>query len=389
MAWAGKTRYFIGAALMLLTVALMCLGRVGLDRVSYARGEDWRSKSSRVASKAESLTTKSSGFASTTTGFDEQMKKHFSHFRYREVVPQLYDILLSALPNARNNPKDKELYEAFERGDIAAVMKIPRSERKQLFLTTVSMFYADDVAKAQFRQTATMRRDALMQDMEGMEGGEAYSEDTMAMYQEMYGDNFAEMMGLDTAAAGAEKVPGFVVMIEGYSPYQNIGALLDPPNVKDDPSRWGLVTRLENLKQFLNLDVNNAPFEVYGRLLANAASHFKIEVGPVDVDSESLPRGVGAWVFTPSAVALEAARNSPYGADMMGIQDGTWSLIDPVTRETISAETVLDAYGKPKLDSLYKPVKRNRDYWFKLQFKLQWNDAPPTPEGINTGSGRR
>ena len=44
MAWAGKTRYFIGAALMLLTVSLMCLGRVGLDRVSYARGEDIRSQ---------------------------------------------------------------------------------------------------------------------------------------------------------------------------------------------------------------------------------------------------------------------------------------------------------------------------------------------------------
>ena len=36
-----------------------------------------------------------------------------------------------------------------------------------------------------------------------------------------------------------EKYPGFVITIEGYSPYKRIGDLLDPPNVKDKPSQAG------------------------------------------------------------------------------------------------------------------------------------------------------
>ena len=72
----------------------------------------------------------------------------------------------------------------------------------------------------------------------------------------------------------------------------------------------------------------------------------------------------------------------------MGLQqDGTWTLIDPVTREVISAEPKLDRYGKPLADSLGKPVKENRDYWFKLQFKLKWNGAPETPAGVGNTQG--
>jgi hypothetical protein len=74
---------------------------------------------------------------------------------------------------------------------------------------------------------------------------------------------------------------------------------------------------------------------------------------------------------------------------MVSIQDGTWTLLDPVTQETINSEQRLDAYGKPMVDSLNKPVKQNRDYWFKLQFKLKWNGAPPTPEGVADKSTRR
>lgn len=383
MAWAGKTKYFIGAALMLLTVSLMCLGRVGLDRVSYAKSEDTRLKIKREVSKADNAVKKTGGVKDQTSNFDERMKKQFSHFRYREMVPRLHEILLSTLPNPKTNPKDRELYDAFDRGDAAKVMQIPRPERKQLFLTTVSMYYSDDLATAQFKQTATMRKDALMQEsMTGEDGSGAYNDELMSMYEQAYGKDYVQQM-MGTTGATAEKAPGFVLMIEGYSPYKNIGSLLDPPNVKDDPSRWGLITRLSNLKQFLNLDVN-APFELY----LKSADHFKIETGPVDVDSETLPRGVGVWKFIPSAAALAAAAANPYEAGMGLQQDGTWTLIDPVTKETISAESKLDAYGKPRVDSLGKPVKENRDYWFKLQFKLEWKGAPATPAGVATSKGR-
>ena len=59
----------------------------------------------------------------------------------------------------------------------------------------------------------------------------------MKQLEQIYGPDYMQMMG---GTAAQEKHPGFVVMIEGYSPYKRIGDLLDPPNVKDDPSRVGV-----------------------------------------------------------------------------------------------------------------------------------------------------
>jgi len=267
MAWAGKTRYFTGAAVLLLIVSFLCLGRVGLNRVSYARSEDIRSKNNRIIAKAMEITKARGNIDNQTTEWNEAMKKQFSYFQYREIIPELYGTILSALPNAKTNPKDRDLYEAFDRGDIAKVMQVPRPERKQVFLTTASIYYADDLGTAQFKATASMRKDSLMQ--EQMDAGAGYDDQTMAMYEQIYGKEAMKIFG--GAGSTGEKVPGFVVMLEGYSPYKKIGDLLDPPNVQDDPSRWGLMTRLANLKQFQHLDAN-APFEVYDK----TADHFKI-----------------------------------------------------------------------------------------------------------------
>ncbi|HNS19213.1 MAG TPA: type IV pilus assembly protein PilM [Sedimentisphaerales bacterium] len=362
MAWAGKMKYFIGAALMMLAVSLLCLGRVGLDRVSYAKSDDTRARAKRVVAEAEKAVTQNSGVKGQTDEFFASMKKHFSVFQYREMIPELYQLILSASPNAKTNPKDRALYDAYERGDVAAIMQIPRPERKQLFLTTLSMYYSDDLATAQFQQTATMRKTQRLQDAEAGGGYEEMD------YESIYGPDF---MRMNLGGASGTKTSGFTVVIEGYSPYKEIGDLLDPPNVKEYPGRWGLVTRLENLKQFLNLDVN-APFEIYQK--ANA-DQYKLETGPVDLEAEYLPSGVG--------VLTSLSRQSgDIGIDEMIVDDKSLTLLDPVTKETICAETELDQFGKPRLDALRKPKKLYRDYWFKLQFKLKWNGAPPTPEGV-------
>ena len=34
-------------------------------------------------------------------------------------------------------------------------------------------------------------------------------------------------------------------------------------------------------------------------------------------------------------------------------------------------------------------MKENRDYWFKLQFKLKWKGAPETPEGVGNTQRRK
>jgi type IV pilus assembly protein PilM len=380
MAWAGKMKYFVGAAVMLLVVSSLCLGRVVLDKINYTRNEPTRAQIKRVLAEAQAATNKTGGIEQQKQQFQDRMKKSFAWFQYRDIIPRLNEIFVEALPNARNNPAQKDLYEAFARGDVAQVMRVPRPERKQLFLTTVSVFYSDNLDKAQFRQSLSMRRDALMQEAQ-MEEGEGYDDEMMMQMEQMYGAGYMqEMMGM--AGTQVEKTPGFVITIEGYSPYKDIGALLDPPNVKDDPSRWGFVTRLENLKQFLHLDVNS-PFEVYDK----GAANFKLEKGPADPDMD-IPKGVGEWEFIPDPIPPGTTPvASTYGMGMgMGPQNGTWILVDPMTKETISAEPVKDQYGNPAYDPTGKPRKIVHDYWFRMQFKLKWKDAPkssrpasPTP----------
>jgi type IV pilus assembly protein PilM len=384
MAWAGKMKYFIGAAVMLLVVSLMCLGRVGLDHASYAKGADTRTKIKRVVSDAKTAIDKTSGIQDQELKFQARMQKDFEWFRYREVIPQLNEIIISALPNAKTNPEQKDLYDAFTRGDVARVKQVPRLERKQLFLTTVSIFYADDLEKAQFRQSAMTRRDAMMRDAQMMEEGEGYDDEMMKQLEAAYGPGYMQLMG---GTAAQEKYAGFVITIEGYSPYRNIGSLLDPPNVKDDPSRWGFVTRLQNLKQFLHLDVNS-PLEIWPAM--KDAQHFKLETGPADPDGD-VPMGVGEWQFIPDPVAPGTALGPAAYTMSMAQRSGTWILIDPMTKETISAESVKDQYGNPALDNMGKPKKTVHDYWFKLQFKLKWKDAPKTTiaAGAATGAQRR
>jgi len=369
MAWAGKMKYFIGAAVMLLIVMLACLGRQGLDYASYANGADTRVKIKSAISQGNTATKQTGGIQDQELQYQDRMKKSFEWFRHREIVPQLHEIIISALPNAKTNPEQRVLYEAFERGDVAKVKQIPRAERKQLFLTTTLVFYADDLEKAQFRQSAMTRRDAMMRDTQ-MADSEGYGDEMMKQMEEIYGAEYAQQWGGTTAQA--QKYPGFVITIEGYSPYKNIGDLLDPVNVKDNPSKWGFVTRLENLKQFLHLDVNS-PFEMYDK----AATHFKLEKGPADPDLD-IPMGVGEWKFIPDPVAPGTAPAvNTYGMGA-GPQNGTWILVDPMTKETISAETVKDQYGNPALDGAGKVRKTVHDYWFKVQFKLLWKDAPKT-----------
>ena len=372
LAWEGKMKYFIGAAVMLLIVSGMCLGRVVLDKVNYTRNESTRAKTNSTVRQANEATTKTSGIQEREAGYQDRMKKDVEWFRYREVIPQLHEIIVSCLPNEKTNPEQAELYQAFARGDVAKVKQIPRPERKQLFLTTISIYYHDDLAKAQFRQNAMMRRDALMRDSMMMAESEGYDDEMRMQMEQIYGADYMKQMMGTTAAA--QKDPGFVVMIEGYSPYKRIGDLLDPSNVKDTPAKWGFVTRLENLKQFLHLDVNS-PFEIYTK----NSDHFKLETGPADPDGD-VPMGVGQWKFIPDPPAPGTTpATSAFGMGGMGMggpQNGTWTLIDPMTNELVSAEPVKDQYGNIAMDNLGKPKKVVHDYWFKLQFKIWWHEAP-------------
>ena len=379
MAWASKTKYFIGAAVLLLTVMLMWLGRVGLDRVTYARSEAERSAVSRIVGQAKEAQQIEREFETQKTELLDKAKKNFQLFTYRETVPQLYELLLSTLPNARTNPEQAELYAAYERGDAERVKAIPRDRRKQIFPINVAVFFSDDLATAQFGQTAMMRKQAMMRDSQMAVGMDEGYEEMMAQLAEIYGDRY---MGGTGQTEEEEKEAGFVVSIVGYSPYRDLMALVHPTGVDEQPDKWGLVTRLIHIDEFVDA---NSPFELYERADAN---HFRLEKGVVDLETD-VPIGIGDSVFLaeePGTSTGTTARSNPM---MTGYNQGYEVLVDPVTRERIDAEKQKDAYGNVKKDALGNDMLIVRDSWFQLDFKLKWEYAPEIPKPASSSSGRR
>lgn len=373
MAWASKTKYFVGAAVMILAVALMGLGRLAFDRVAHARNEPARTTINSIVNQARQTQQIESDFRDQEAQLEAKIKKQFERFKYRAAVPQLYELMLSAMPNAENNPAQRELYEAYERGDVATVKKTPRPQRKQIFITNVSIFFSDDLATAQFGQTAMMRKDALMRDSQMEVMDEGYDE-MMSQLAEIYGDRYMSQMGMGTQEE--EKDPGFVVSIVGYSPYANIMALLDPTGVESKPDQWGFVTRLDYIDRFVDA---NSPYELYSK----DAEHFRLEKGPVDLATD-VPIGVGASEIIPDeSTATKSGSSRTSAPTIRGYNQGIEILVDPVTRERIDAEPKKDSYGNTRRDALGNEILTIRDSWFQLDFKLKWEHAPKIDSGTS------
>jgi len=147
--------------------------------------------------------------------------------------------------------------------------------------------------------------------------------------------------------------PGFVVTITGYSPYKNIGELMDPPGVEGEPDKWGIVTRLLHLDDIVD---GNSPFELFKRA---DIQHFKLEIGEVGWDVE-MPVGIG----------IEEVRSDKTKKEEERI------LIDPMTKEIICKVPELDESGKEKIDRTGEIVYKVNDHWFRLDAKFIWKDAP-------------
>ncbi|MBN2133482.1 MAG: type IV pilus assembly protein PilM [Sedimentisphaerales bacterium] len=371
MAWASKNTYFISAAVLLLAVQLMCLGRVGWERLSYAHQERTRATIKRIAAEGQELVASMDNVTQQQTGLQDRVRKQFERFEYRDVVPKVYSLLLSALPNAKNNPEQRELYEAFAVGDVKRVLETPRKQRKQLFITHLSMYFSDDLATAQFNKSALMRKSELaMADSE--EIGGIYDEATMAELTSMYDAATLQAMGITTG--NEVKEAGFVVTIAGYSPYERYDSLLDPVDAGTDPAQWGFITRLERLPQFLGTDPNDTSFELY----SHSAEHFILEKGVVEAERTDLPAGIGEEEFIPDPATGKPGAVGGFGVTTMG----TKILVDPMTHETISAKQIMDQYDRPLLDATGKPSLQENDHWFTLQFKLKWKHAPTSESGV-------
>ena len=369
MAWAGKGRYFIIAACMLLAVSLLCFARTGLDRMYHNKNSPTRDKTSRIIKKVQDAKNQLADVQDKGAEFDTTIQAEFEPFKHREIVALLYEIILSNLPNKEHYPEQAQLYDAFARGDVKEVLKTPRNQRKQIFLTGMTAYFTYDLAAGKFGQADTWRKSRGMPGggMDGMEMGDDY------MYQMMMEEEMRMSMG-EFAPGGfgltqttEEKKSGFVVQLVGYSPYGDnvaeLGELIDPFGVENQRDKWGFVTRLAHLDDYV--EDGNSPFEMYEK---GVPEQFGFDPKKVVIEEE-MPGGIGVPEVRYNTKRTPAKPGDP----------GEYVLVDPLTKEIISEVPVLEDDGTPKVYQGRKVTKVN-DHWFVLNVKFIWRDAPEAPK---------
>ena len=152
MIWASKTKYFVLAACLILVASVLAFARTLVDRASYASKVSQREKIKAVLNAAQKAESDLKAEEAKSSESEAIIKKEFEQFKYRDMVPLLYQKLIATLPNAKSNPEQAELYRAFAGGDAETIKeKYPdRRERKQIFVTGMTIYYTLDVANGQF-----------------------------------------------------------------------------------------------------------------------------------------------------------------------------------------------------------------------------------------------
>jgi type IV pilus assembly protein PilM len=389
MSWRSKAMYFTIAACMLLVVSVLSFGRTFFDRVNYADKENARRQISSVISEAEKSVRNLEEQRSKKPISESAIKKEFDLFKYRDMVPLLYETMVSVLPNQNNNPDQKKLYEAFAKEDVEAILQIPRKERKQIFITGMLVKYTNDLATTDFGvselkivtsgATGGGPTEASSKMLEMMRlmgpGGPGMGPGGPAMpgvgkpekeiKEKSTGTRNKKELKADEEEKDDVKSAGFVLTITGYSPYKDLMALMDPSGAGDDKSKWGFVTRLMHLNDFV--PDGNSPFELYRK--SSIPKQFKLEIGDMSVDSEMPEIG---FITTKSKEKKLKLKRAGGGEDV---------LVDPMTKEIVSKTAVIDDNGKKKIDTKTgKEIYEVNDHWFKLDVKFIWKDAAVKPD---------
>jgi type IV pilus assembly protein PilM len=363
MAWASKARYFTAAAGLFLLVSVLAFARTLIDKASYNEKADVRQEIRNTIEDAREAKRKTDFEKSEGSDSEAKIQKEFEVFNYRNVVPLLTEIILSALPNEKNSSEQEELYSAFAAGDVETVMKTPRRERKQIFITDLQIYFEEDVNSVPFESRT-----------------EGYGVSERRRSRSDYtGDR-----GMQGVGAVRQGEPGFLVTMVGYSPYKNIYELMDPVGVEDKPDKWGFITRLAHLDDIVD---GNSPFTLYKK--TGGDKHFKLDSDPVEArdelsigDTTNIFRGIGV-----EEIRYEKMRTTSVGASrpimrMSGSiderMDAVRVLIDPMTKEVISKVVELDEDGTEKLVN-GRPVYTVNDSWFILNVKFAWKNAPAPP----------
>ncbi len=418
--WRRKSKLFNVAAGILLVVSLISLFNAILAAGKYKDASRYRSQIESIVSRAENAKRQLSQQEGRERQIQQKIEEAIELFKYREVIPNLNATVIKCLPNEENNPEQADLYKAFKEGDINTVLSYSRGEREQLFVTNMRIDYASSLETAAFGAASKAgRRRKTTQDAGEMGGMDMMMPGMMmpGMGPGMGGPGMGGPgMGGPGRTPSRERPtrgrgrddempeegvqpdgPGFVLVIEGYSPYENVADLLDPAGVGDNMDKWGLVTRLENLAKYLQ----GTELELFRK---NDIQHFKLETGEVDFESGDMPAGIG-MLEEKTRVPLEDEEKETRGRRRTAARVSRTDrkeriefeevLVDPMTGEEISKTydlvTPEEAEKNPKMteidigkieyDQFDEPKFIIRDHWFRVSAKLLWKGDPSAEEG--------
>ncbi|HSV26345.1 MAG TPA: pilus assembly protein PilM, partial [Sedimentisphaerales bacterium] len=313
MQWASKARIFTAAAAALVLVSIMAFARTTFDRASYGGNRQIRAEIQTKIDAAQQVLSAYQEQTARDAANSAIMEKQRNLLLHRDIVPQLTQTIIDCLPNEQSNPDHAAIYRAFREADVATLLETPRRQRPLVFVTGIAVSYSSNLAMAPFPD---MTGAPTVTQAAGDDGG---------------------MFGVTV-----ERQPGFVVVITGYSPYGALRNLFEPTGAGSDPSRWGFVTKLRRLQEVM-------PQSRFATFQPQDARHF-------------------SWTMTPLVLAGPMGTT---GVGMMRPPDptrpgSTMELIDPMTKETISAVSRRDGMG----------IETINDHLFTIRAKFLWKDAP-------------
>ena len=380
MAWATKAKVLAVAAAVLLVVVMLAFGKTFSDRSKYNSNAKIRTSNEATIRKVKQAQNDLEKEKARASKSESLIKKEYEFFKYRQIVPLLYQTIVSTLPNEINNSDDAELYQAFINGDVDAVKKIPRKERKQLFITSISFDFAEDLTTTIVGSTSITPRHTGSPTRPGAmgpppPGGMPMPGGPPPIFRQPADRNRRPTGDVQQQDPKA----GFIVTIEGYSPYGDISELLDPASPGKNESKWGFITRLMHLDK-IKINGKDCPFELYGKSPKEyKADHFKMDYGEVDPSVQGTPKGIGVAQQKKTAAAATnrgVGRYDNMPTNNFGAGSTNIILIDPMTKETVSKIAMLKPDGEPKIGPGGKPIYTVNDHWFRIDAQFVWKDAP-------------
>jgi type IV pilus assembly protein PilM len=366
MMWAQKSKFFITAAVILVIVSLLAFLKTNMELKAYSsrESEKYRSDTQMILQQSKTAVSNMDNEKAKGDGYEKIIQEYMDIFKNRNIVPLLHEVLLKTLPNAENNPAQAELYEAYAAGQVEKIKQIPRPERKQVFITSIRINYSDNLISAPLEIT---RLDSSSRSAEQSGYGRSPSVST----------------------SPTQTNAGFVVIIEGYCPYEKIGEIMDPAGAGNNREKWGIITRMLNLDKIYDSD-GNCPFELFQK---DKIEHFKLETGLVDLaDQQSMLAGVGVLETKirateeeqPTATDTRRYASRKTTAESSDRITSESVLVDPLTKEEISRTYDLDDNGRKKYDAFGKPLYIERDRWFRIKAKILWKTGSQDPAGAGT-----